>query len=342
MKEPWRCKCFLIMYNKGYVKPKSFMEQYMKTKQTVTVVIVCAVILITAILGVSFSGFFGGARGGEAILNEPYVSVIEIYGTIGETSYDMFGNEITLSTTTICDYIDTITYDDANKGIFLAIDSPGGSVYDSDKIYQALMEYKEITGRPIKAGCFSMMASGAYYIAAAADYITAERTADVGSIGVYIEMMDVSELAQKLGVKVDYIRSSENKAMGNMYNPLTEEQRAILQSTVDECYERFLDIVQDARGINRNQLRKIADGRTYTATQALNNGLIDEIIECEDSLYAFEDELGVAYEDYPYVAEEAWYSALIGKIIEAIPKSDAQTLKEMMEKRNGEVRSYAG
>lgn len=314
----------------------------MKTKQTIAVVIVCVIVLITAIFGLNFSGFFSSFGNRESFLNEPYVSVIGIYGTIGETSYDVFGNEVTLSTGTICDYIDQITYDDANKGIFLAIDSPGGAVYDSDKIYQALMEYKEVTGRPVRAGCMSMMASGAYYIGAAADYITAERTADVGSIGVYIEMMDVSELAAKLGVKVDYIRSSENKAMGNMYNALTDEQRAIFQAEVDEHYERFLDIVQESRGMNRSVLRKIADGRTYTATQALANGLIDEIIECDDSLYAFEDELGVEYEDYPYVAEEAWYSRLIGQIIQAIPQSDAQILKEMMSKRSGEVRSYAG
>ena len=313
----------------------------MKTKQIAAIVIVCVIVLLTGLIGMSYSGFFSGSVGSGSIISEPYVSVIGIYGTIGETSYDVFGNEISLSTSTICSYIDQITYDDNNKGIFLAIDSPGGYVYDGDKIYQALMEYKETTGRPIRAGCMSLMASGAYYIGAAADYITAERTAEVGSIGVYIEMTDVSELAGKLGVKVEYIRSSENKAMGNMYNALTDEQRAILQSMVDEDYERFLDIVQEARGIDRAKLRKIADGRTYTATQALNNGLIDEIIECDDSLYAFEDELGVRYEDYPYVAEEAWYSALLSNLFRAIPQSDAQILKEMLEERNGEVRFYA-
>ena len=314
----------------------------MKNKQIISIAIVCVIVLLTGIVGLNYSGFIPGFGRGSSLTNEPYVSVIGIYGTIGETSYDVFGNEVSLSTHAICEYIDTIMNDDANKGIFLAIDSPGGYVYDGDKIYQALMEYKETTGRPIRAGCMSLMASGAYYIGAAADYITAERTAEVGSIGVYMELMEISELAEKLGIKVEYIRSSENKAMGNMYSALTDEQRDILQSEVDEYYERFLDIVQESRGYNRSQLRKIADGRSYTATQALNNGLIDEIIECDDSLYAFEDELGVQYEDYPYVAEEAWYSALLGNIIRAIPQSDAQTFKKMLEERNGEVRFYAG
>ena len=312
----------------------------MKTKQTIAVVLVCLAVLVTFFLGVSNSGFFDDLFSGVGGI-EPYVSVIYISGTIGETYYDIFGNEVSLSTGTICDYIDAITVDDNNKGIFLAVDSPGGSVYDSDKIYQALMEYKEITGRPIKAGCFSMMASGAYYIAAAADTITSERTADVGSIGVYIEMEDISGLLEKLGVKIDYIKSSENKAMGNIYNEMTPEQKAIFQSIVDEHYERFLDIVQASRGYKRSELRKIADGRTYTATQALENGLIDEIIECDDSLWAFEDELGVDAEDYPYVAEESWFSRLFSSLIEAIPKNEASQLKELLEKRNGEVRAYA-
>ena len=184
--------------------------------------------------------------------------------------------------------------------------------------------------------------SGLSLTAAAADTITAERTADVGSIGVYIEIEDVSGLLDKLGVKVDYIRSSENKAMGNIYNEMTEEQRAIFQSIVDEHYERFLDIVQQSRGYSRAELRKIADGRSYTATQALNNKLIDAIMECDDSLYAFEDELGVQYEDYPYVAEESWISRLFSSLVEAFPQSDVSLLKEMLGKRNGEVRAYAG
>ena len=246
----------------------------MKTKQFITIIISCLLILAVGILGVRESGFFGGK---ESYVGS-YISVIWISGTIGETSYDIFGNETSLSTFTICDYLDQIAADRHNKGLFIEIDSPGGAVYDSDKIYQALMEYKELTGRPIVAACLSTMCSGAYYIASAADEIYAERTADVGSIGVYIEMMDVSELAGKLGVKVDYIRSSENKAMGNMYNAMTDEQRAIYQSIIDEHYERFLDIVQKSRGYDRETLRKIADGRSYTATQALQNGLIDGII----------------------------------------------------------------
>ena len=215
-------------------------------------------------------------------------------------------------------------------------------MYDSDKIYMALMEYKEKTGRPVNAACMSMMCSGAYYIACAADKIYAERTADVGSIGVYIEMMDISQLCEKLGVSVDYIRSSDNKAMGNMYNALTDEQREILQSEVDEHYERFLDIVQKARGMDRETLRKIADGRSYTATQGLECGLIDGICEWDDALYAFEDELGVNWEDYPYVQEEGLISAIFSRLAEIMPFSESQLLEKLLKRENGKAMYYAG
>lgn len=306
----------------------------MKTKQLITIIIACVLVLAVGFAGVRSSGFFGGK---ESYVGS-YISVIWISGVIGETSYDIFGNETTLSTFAICDYLDQIAADRHNKGLFIEIDSPGGSVYDSDKIYQALMEYKENTGRPIVAACLSTMCSGAYYIASAADEIYAERTADVGSIGVYIEMMDISELAGKLGVKVDYIRSSENKAMGNMYNEMTQEQRDIYQSIVDEHYERFLDIVQKSRGYDRETLRKIADGRSYTATQALQNGLIDGIKEYDDVLVEFEDKLGVYTLLMPDVADEDIITAILRQLPGGLfGKSEVEELKELLERRNGKA-----
>ncbi len=305
----------------------------MKKKQIFSIVIACVLILVIGFAGVRSSGFFGG----KETYVDSYISVIWITGEIGAVSYDIWGNETTLSSFTICDYLDQIAADRHNKGLFIEIDSPGGSVYDSDKIYQAIMEYKQNTGRPVVAACLSSMCSGAYYIACAADEIYAERTADVGSIGVYIQMMDVSELAGRLGVKVDYIRSSENKAMGNMYNPMTEEQRDIYQSVVDEHYERFLDIVQLARGYDRQTLRKIADGRSYTATQGLENGLIDGIAEYDDVLADFEDKLGVYTLLGPEVAEEDVISSILRQLPGGLfgKSTEVEQLEELLEKRNG-------
>ena len=106
------------MYNIVYLQ--HFVEFIMKNKQIISIAIVCVIVLLTGIVGLNYSGFIPGFGRGSSLTNEPYVSVIGIYGTIGETSYDVFGNEVSLSTHAICEYIDTIMYDDANKGIFLA------------------------------------------------------------------------------------------------------------------------------------------------------------------------------------------------------------------------------
>ncbi len=314
----------------------------MKKKQLIAIAVACVLVVLTGIAGVAMAGGSRAKSTRKTVIG-PYVSVIPIYGTIGETSSDLFGNETSLSAGAICDYLDMIAEDENNKGVFLSIDSPGGYVYDTDKIYQALMEYKKKTGRPVTAACYSMMCSGAYYIACAADKIYAERTADVGSIGVYMEHVDVSELCKRVGVSVEYIRSSENKAMGNYYNPLTEEQRAILQADIDECYDRFLGIVKRARGFTDDaRARAICDGRSYTANQGLQAGLIDGIKEVEDVLDEFRKSVEAVTDDYPYVKEEDWLSALVGRVTGALPMSDASLLEKILHGQTGKAMYYAG
>ena len=312
----------------------------MKKKQFIATIISCVLVLAAAAAGILSSGILYYEE--DYGYSEEYVAVIPIYDTIGSPTTDYFGNYTSLTTGDISSYIDELKMDDFNKGICLVIDSPGGAVYDSDKIYQCLMEYKAETGRPIEAVCMSQMCSGAYYIASAADYITAERTADVGSIGVYIEQVDVSGLLDKLGVSVTYIRSSENKAMGNMYNEMTEEQTAIYQSIIEEHYERFLDIVQESRGYDRDTLRAIADGRTYTATQALENGLIDEIIEWDDELDVFKALLGVEGEEWLTVESVSGLESLLSGVLQALPASETDEVEKLMNTRNGVAMYYAG
>ena len=130
----------------------------MKKKQLIAIAVVCVLVVLTGIAGIAMAGGSRAKSSRKAVIG-PYVSVIPIYGTIGETSSDLFGNETSLSAGAICDYLDQIAEDENNKGVFLSIDSPGGYVYDTDKIYQALMEYKKKTGRPVTAACYSMMCS---------------------------------------------------------------------------------------------------------------------------------------------------------------------------------------
>ena len=201
-----------------------------------------------------------------------YIGVINIEGTISEDGSDTYNHEYILNS------IDAMENDSENKGIILYLDTPGGTVFASDEVYLKLKEYQEKTDRPVYASMQSMAASGGYYISACADKIYANRNTWTGSIGVTLgTMYDVSELLDALGVKTNTITSGKNKAMGSSVEEMTDEQREIYQSLVDEAYDQFVEIVANGRGMTVKEVKKIADGRVYTAKQAKVNGLVDEI-----------------------------------------------------------------
>lgn len=177
-----------------------------------------------------------------------------------------------------------------NKAIALFINSPGGAVYEADEVYLALKDYKN-AGKLIYVYQGSMAASGGYYISCAANQIYANRNTLTGSIGVIAgQSLDLTELFKKYGIKSETIHAGANKNMGNYNEPLTDEQRAILQSIADECYDQFTQIVSLERGIKIEDVRKLADGRIYTAKQALELKLIDKISSLQEML----DELKLA------------------------------------------------
>lgn len=207
----------------------------------------------------------------------PYVSVIYITGVISEENK-------TYNQKWLLRQIKNAQNDKNNRGILLKIDSPGGTVYESDEAYLALEEYKRATERPVFAYFGSLAASGGYYIGCSANYIYANRNTLTGSIGVIAgQSVDATGLLEKMGVKMHTITAGRNKNMGNYNAPLTEEQRAIMQSIADEAYEQFTGIVADARDLPIETVKELADGRIYTAKQAEENGLVDDVCSYEDA-----------------------------------------------------------
>lgn len=219
---------------------------------------------------------------------EDYVAELYVEGGIyaaptGAGSYD---HEWML------DKIDTLIEDEQNKGIILYVNSPGGEVYVGDELYLKLLEYKEATDRPIYAYFSSQAASGAYYISCAADKIFANRNCITGSIGVKIgTFYDVTELMEEYGVDAFDIASGDHKNMGSYYETMDAEEIAIYQDIVNEFYEQFIGIVAEGRGMDIEKVRKLADGRIYSASQAKELGLIDEI-------GSFDDAMDAMLEDY--------------------------------------------
>ncbi len=173
-------------------------------------------------------------------------------------------------------------------GIFLYINSPGGGVYESDEVYEALLKYKEKTQKKVYAYLADVAASGGYYIACSADKIIANRNCLTGSIGVIAaQFLDVSKLLKKYEIRASVVHSGKNKVMGNPLEPFTQEQVKIMQSVSDECYEQFTKLVAKSRNLELEEVKSLGDGRVYTARQALENGLIDEVLSFDDAVKSF-------------------------------------------------------
>lgn len=262
-----------------------------------------------------------------------YVGVVEVNGTISESeSSSVFSSESYNHQGTL-DYIESMKNSPYNKGILLVVDSPGGGVYESDELYLKLKDYKETTGNPVWTYMKSQACSGGYYISMASDKIFANRNCTTGSIGVIMSLVNTKDLYDKLGIKEINITSGKNKAMGSSGQDLTDEQKEILQSNVDEAYEQFVSIVADGRKMDVETVKKIADGRIYTAKQALELGLIDEIADYKAVETAITDSLGEDVELYtPDTSTNDFFSSLFSAYKGTKEKSDAQVITEYLEK----------
>lgn len=269
---------------------------------------------------------------------EEYIAIVEVSGTIQEqTQTDLFETAEGYQHNTTLDYIDKLMDDSNNIGILLYVDSPGGTVYESEELYLKLMEYKEETGRPIWDYMAHYAASGGYMISMAADKIYANPNTTTGSIGVIMSGYDMTGLYEKLGIRYVSITSGKNKDSSKM----TDEQIAIYQSQVDECYDSFVEKVAEGRNMSKKDVKKLADGRTYSAKQAKEKGLIDEISLYEDMKAEMSAELGTD-EFYQLKAQNNILAELFSKVSELVPKSEAQILTETAaEKESGVLMYYA-
>lgn len=170
------------------------------------------------------------------------------------------------------------------KGVILDVNSPGGGVYESAEFLREVKKIQKDLKIPVYSVMRNMAASGGYYISASADKIYASPETTTGSIGVIMSGMNVEGLMEKLGVKPEVYKSGPNKDMLSGLRPTTEEEKQILQEYINSSYQRFVDVVAEGRGMDRNRVLQLADGRIYSGTQALDNGLIDKLGYYDDAV----------------------------------------------------------
>lgn len=176
-------------------------------------------------------------------------------------------------------------HDPDMRAIILEVNSPGGGVTPSDEIYNALRRFRNSRpDRRVVVFVRDLGASGAYYAAMAGDFIIAEPTAVVGSIGVIMQTINFQGLSEKIGITDVTIKSGANKDMLNPFQPVNTEQMALLQELIDDMQSRFSGIVAESRKLDPAVTPELFDGRIFSASTALDKNLIDEIGYWNDAL----------------------------------------------------------
>ena len=202
--------------------------------------------------------------------------------------------------------------DENIKAIVLRVNSPGGSILASEVIWREMSEAKKV--KPVIVSMGEVAASGGYYIAAPADTIVAQPNTITGSIGIFGILFNVQELVNdKLGVTTDVVSTGELSDFGNMARPLTEVERNIIQSSVEDGYETFISRVAEGRGMHPDSVRKVASGRVWTGTQAKARGLVDVLggLDTAVGIAAAKIKAGEDYRVVYYPEKKQWFEELM-------------------------------
>jgi protease-4 len=199
--------------------------------------------------------------GGPFRVTEPQIARVTVTGFIGTDD-----REVAL--------LNRLASDDAIKGVIVAIDSTGGSTTGGEELYESLRKLAQ--KKPTVAAIGTVGASAAYMAAIATDHIVARRTTLTGSIGVLIEYPEISQLMDKLGIRMEETKSAPLKGEPEPFHPASDETKAMLKAVIDDTYNWFVDIVAERRKLDRPTALALADGRIFSGRQALDAKLIDE------------------------------------------------------------------
>ncbi|MGX7196168.1 signal peptide peptidase SppA [Enterococcus olivae] len=228
-----------------------------------------------------------------------------------------------------------IQYDPTIAAVMLQVNSPGGGVYESAEIAKEIRKVQELDV-PVYVSMTNMAASGGYYISASADKIFATEETITGSIGVIMSGMNYSGLMEKLGIEDATYKSGALKDMGSGTREATEDDKQVLQGFVDSSYNRFVQVVSDGRGMPKEEVRELADGRIYDGAQALENGLIDDLGFPEDVLYHLQADnnlQGAQIIEYSLSATgfaNTWFGSKLAEV-QGLKQTDTDRMLNLLE-----------
>ena len=216
-------------------------------------------------------------RSGEA-----NIGVLFAEGEINIEQADSPFNTKKVVTDQLADRILEMAEDDDYDALVVRVNSPGGSSYISEQLWYAV--HKASQNKPVVISMGDYAASGGYYMSSGASYIFAEPSTITGSIGIFGVVPNATKLANKIGVHQDVVKTARYADLGALDRPWTEEERGLFQQYVNRGYELFLKRVSEGRGMTRDQVDSIAQGRVWTGAQALGLGLVDELGGLQDAI----------------------------------------------------------
>ena len=223
------------------------------------------------------------------------------------------------------------------KAILLSVNTPGGGVYETAELYNELKN----SGKDVYVSMKKQATSGGYYVSMAAKKIFANTETTTGSLGVIMSYVSAQKFLNDHGIKQETIRSGEQKAVGGLTEDLPESTRKIYQEQNKEAYDRFVKAIAQGRSMSEDEVRKLADGRTYTGTQAVENKLIDKIGTEEDLINFIKEDKKLFNPKVIELRPDKAAESLLSRFVKATMKSIISELNSKATSNQVE-RSYLG
>lgn len=245
-------------------------------------------LLLSVVAGAACGvGFVAGAGlTGGVPLGRNGVALIRVVGTIQSGEGEGIFAQDGAYSGAITRQLRRAQRDSAVRAVVLQVDSPGGGVTASDEIRNEVLRTRTVHGKPVVVSMGSLAASGGYYVSAPADRILANPTTITGSIGVITVISNMQGLLEKVGITTEVLTTGAHKDATSGLRPLTEEDRRILKSVIDDSYDRFVEVVAEGRRMEPGRVRELADGRIFSGRQAKEVGLVDEFGDLPEALKA--------------------------------------------------------
>lgn len=237
------------------------------------------------------------------------IAVLYAVGEISDSGKEgIIGDDMVQEINDLADNADDLA------GLILRVNSPGGSAFASEQIWEALQQFKKKTDLPLYVSMGDVAASGGYYISCGADVIYAQPTTITGSIGIFGMIPEIHGLLENhLGITTSTVQTNRNGDFPSLLNPMTAQQTAKMQAYIERGYDLFTKRCAEGRHVSQDSIKAVAEGRVWAGSQALNIGLVDRMGTLRDAIYGMASDLELkSYRvvEYPKTTSK-WWEALL-------------------------------